>query len=252
MISTNESVSRLFSDLPFLHRMHPEPREEDIERLQSILNLFDIKFKLSTFSTKEFSNLLEKIDNSPKKFVLEKMILRTLSKAIYSHENEWHFGLWLDYYSHFTSPIRRYPDLQIHRIIKERVQKKLDRKKINHYKSILENVANYSSSQERKAEKLEYKVRDYFIVQYYKDKIWEEFESTIVSVIPKWFFVQLTDTAEWFVELDWKKHDSVFFREDLNCFEDKCNKKTYSLWDKIKVKLIEADENNIRLNFEIA
>jgi ribonuclease R len=103
--------------------------------------------------------------------VLEKVVLRTLSKAVYSPENEGHFGLGLDFYSHFTSPIRRYPDLQIHRIIKEKINNKLDNLRIKHYKDILENIANTCSTQERKAEKLEYKVRDYYTCKFYEAKV---------------------------------------------------------------------------------
>jgi ribonuclease R len=99
------------------------------------------------------------------------MILRTLSKAVYSKENFGHFGLGLNFYSHFTSPIRRYPDLQIHRIIKEKLNKSLDKKRLYHYENILDKVANYTSEKERKAEKLEYRVRDYFIVNYYSTKV---------------------------------------------------------------------------------
>ncbi|MDD3646742.1 MAG: RNB domain-containing ribonuclease [Candidatus Gracilibacteria bacterium] len=249
MISANEAVSKEFSMYPFLHRIHPDPSEEDIQKLQSTLDLFGVDFKLQDFTTKEFSNLLEKIDKSPKKYILENIILRTLTKAIYSHENEGHFGLGLNYYSHFTSPIRRYPDLQIHRIIKEKLQGKLNPKRIHHYKNILETVANKTSTQERKAEKLEYKVRDFFIVRYYKDKVGHEFEATIVSIIPKGFFVQLVDTAEGFIDLS--ENSSFIHREDLHCFEDKKGGKNYCLGDKIKVKLIEADERLIRLNFEL-
>ena len=249
MVSANEAVSREFSDYPFLHRIHPSPKEEDIYKLQETLNLFWIDFKLKDFSTKEFSNLLDIIEKHPKKYVLENVILRTLSKAVYSHENEGHFWLWLNYYSHFTSPIRRYPDLQIHRIIKDKIHHKLDGERINHYESILENVANHTSTQERKAEKLEYKIRDYYIVKYYKPKVWEEFEATIVTMMPKWFFVQLDDTAEWFVDLSEKVW--FFQREDIMMFEDRNTGKKYSLSDKIKVKLIEADEKLIRLNFEL-
>lgn len=250
MVSANESVWKMFSDLPFLHRIHPKPNEEDIARLQKTLNLFNIDFVIKKLDTKEFSRLLWIIEKHPAKVVLEKIVLRSLTKAIYSAENEWHFGLWLDYYSHFTSPIRRYPDLQIHRIIKERISKKLDKKRIKHYESILENIANLCSTGERKAEKLEYKVQDYYICKFYENKIWEEFEASVSWIIPKWIFVALKDTSEWFIELidkSWFLHN-----EDLMQFENSENKKIYKLWDKIKVKLIEVDFTNLRLNFELA
>lgn len=248
MISANEAVSREFSDLPFLYRIHEEPKEDSLVKLQDTLNLFNIDFKLKNGDTKEFSLLLEYIwkESESKKMFLEKMILRTLSKAVYSKENFWHFGLWLSFYSHFTSPIRRYPDLQIHRIIKEKLHGKLNKSRILYYDNILEKVSKHTSDKERKAEKLEYKVRDYFTVQFYKDKIWEEFEASINWVIPKWFFVSLKDTSEWFVEMN-----NSDFREELLEHKDLSSWKVYKLWDTLKVKLIEADESLLRLNFEI-
>lgn len=249
MVSANESVWKLFSELPFLHRIHPKPNEEDISKLQNTLNLFNIDFVLKTFDTKEFSNLLNIISKDKNKNVLEKMVLRTLSKAVYSDENEWHFWLGLDYYSHFTSPIRRYPDLQIHRIIKEKINKKLDQPRIKHYETILEKIANTCSTQERKAEKLEYKVRDYYTCKYYSPKVWETFTVNISGLIPKWFFVMLDDTSEWFVELVNKIN--FVYNEELMQFEDTESKKIYKLWDEINVKLDEVDLVWLRMNFEI-
>lgn len=248
MISANESVSKKFSSIPFLYRIHEEPKDESLINLQKTLNLFEINFVFKKGDTKEFSELLKIISKQEqsRKMFLEKIILRTLSKAVYSKENFGHFWLWLSFYSHFTSPIRRYPDLQIHRIIKEKLAWKLDKKRLAHYESILEKVSNHTSDKERKAEKLEYKVRDYYIVKYYKDKIWEEFDWVITWVIPKWFFVWLKNTAEWFVELT--RSD---FNEELQEHTELKTWNKYRLWDKIRVKLIEADEQLLRLNFEI-
>jgi len=249
MVSANESVWKLFSDLPFLHRIHSKPNEEDIAKLQASLNLFWVDFVLKKFDTKEFSLLLEKIESHQAKWVLEKIILRTLSKAVYSVDNEWHFWLWLDFYSHFTSPIRRYPDLQIHRIIKEKINNKLDKNRIEHYENILENISNTCSTQERKAEKLEYKVRDYYTCSFYEQKIWTEFDADISWIIPKWFFVMLEDTSEWFVEL--KDNYDFVYNEELMQFEDKKSGNIYRLWDKIKVELFEVDMISLRMNFKI-
>lgn len=251
MILANEAVSREFSRFPFLYRIHDNPKEDDIVVLQEKLDLFWVKFKFEKWNTKDFSNLLNIINTSflnlSTKKVLEKIILRTLSKAIYSHENSGHFWLWIKYYSHFTSPIRRYPDLQIHRIIKEKLSWKLDKKRIIHYKNILKKIWEDCSNSERKAEKLEYKVRDYFIVKYYKDKISETFKWFITNIMPKWFFVELEDSAEWFVEF---KNDFIFNDELLQC-KNKKSWEIYKIGDPLNVKLIEADLDLIRLNFEI-
>ncbi len=249
MVSANESVGKLFSELPFLHRIHPQPNQEDISKLQSTLNIFNIDFVLKKFDTKEFSELLEKIENNKAKSVLEKVILRTLSKAVYSVDREGHFGLWLDFYSHFTSPIRRYPDLQIHRIIKEKINKKLDKNRVNHYEMILKSIALKCSTQERKAEKLEYKVKDYYTCKFYETKVLEEFEVNISGIIPKWFFVILEDSSEGFVELK-DNYDFVYI-EELMKFEDKKNNIFYKLWDSLKVRLFEVDMIWLRMNFKI-
>jgi len=249
MVSANTSVSKMFKDLPFLHRIHPEPTQEDIEKLQSVLNLFWVKFKIEKLTTKEFQKLLELVSHHPSKEILEKSILRSLSKAIYSPISEGHFWLGLEYYSHFTSPIRRYPDLQIHRIIKEKINKKFDKKRESHYESILKNIADHCSQREQAAEELEYKVKDFYICKYYRDKVGQEFEAMISWIIPKWFFVMLKDTSEWFVDLFGKKN--FVYNEDLMEFEDKITGKKYRIWDNIKVKLIEVDMKLLRLNFEI-
>ncbi len=257
MIICNEAISRKFSTIPFLYRIHPEPLEDDINNLKKVLALFSIDFKFKDFSTKEFAELLKKIsslEDSSKKIFLEKVILRSLSKAVYSAENSWHFGLWLQYYSHFTSPIRRYPDLQIHRIIKESLASVLSPKKLKNYKKILEEVAVHSSNQERKAEKLEYKVRDYFIVQFYKNKVWETFEAIIVTILPNGMFVQLPDTSEGFIPLISKEKKSkpkYVYEPEFMRMKNLKTWKFYNLWDKLNVNLVEADEENLRLNFEI-
>lgn len=246
MVSANEAVAKQFSKYPFLYRIHEKPKDFDIKDLEYKLKLFQVKFKFKTWSTSEFAELLEKfedLDETRKRF-LQQITLRTLTQAMYSHINFWHFWLGLEFYSHFTSPIRRYPDLQIHRIIKEFLNHKLDSKRQEHYKSILPKIAIRTSDRERLSEKLEYKVRDYFLVKYYKNKIWEEFDAVISGLISKWFFVTLPDSAEWFVELQ----KSNFDEKAQSHFS---SWKKYTLWDSIKVKLIEADEELLRLNFEI-
>jgi len=247
MVSANEAVAKEMSQFPFVYRIHEKPKENDILDLQDKLQLFGIKFRFDEANTVEFGQLLDKykdLDDAKRRF-LERMTLRTLTQASYSHINFGHFWLGLQFYSHFTSPIRRYPDLQIHRIIKEYLNQKLDWKRQNHYSSILPKVTKQCSERERMSEKLEYKVRDYFLVKYYKNKLGEEFDWVITGVISKWFFVALPDTAEGFVEVE-----SSNFDEKMQTHRDKLGNK-YTLWDNIRVKLIEADEVLLRLNFEV-
>jgi len=264
MVMANEAVSRKFDSFPFLYRIHETPDEESIEKLKKLLTLFSIDFKFTNFDTKELWQLLKIINNNQDNFrkskltswqikFLEKSILRTLTKAIYSEENKGHFGLGLNFYSHFTSPIRRYPDLQIHRIIKEKLQEKLNQTRIIHYKEILPKVASICSDQERKAEKLEYKVRDYYICNYYNDKIGQEFSWVITTVLPYWVFVQLPDTSEWFIEFIPKhwKWEWFFYNEEFMRFDNPSMWKQFNLWDEVAVVLDEVDLDLLRINFKL-
>ena len=252
MILANESVSRKFYKYPFLYRIHAKPSIEDIEKLKKLLSIFWVYFNFVNHNTKEYWELIEKIKEHKWRYILEKLILRTLKKAEYSDKNLGHFWLGLSYYSHFTSPIRRYPDYQIHHIIKLKKQGKLNKKIIMALKKKLENIWKKCTEQEIKAQKLEWKVRDYFMVQYYKDKIWEEFEWIISWMINSWVFVELESTAEWFIELvskdknNWRVQDV----EILEFYNEKTWKKI-SIWDKVKVKLKEVDEQLLRINFEL-
>ena len=253
MILANESVSRKFSKIPFLYRIHEKPKHEDIERLKKILDIFGVHFNFVNYDTKEFADLIELVKTHKEKHILEKLILRTLQKAIYSDKNLGHFGLGLDYYSHFTSPIRRYPDYQIHRLIKQKLHWKLTGKLISLYKSKLEWIAKHCSEQEIKAQKLEWKVRDYFMVQYYKDKIWQEFEGMVSGMIQTGIFVALENTAEGFVQLIEDEKDLNEWEPDLEVLQFKNNKtwEIITVGQKVKVKLKSVDEDLLRLNFEL-
>ncbi len=272
MVMANEAVSRKFATYPFLYRIHEKPEAENQEKLTILLNLFNIDYKFKEFDTREVWELLTLINSTDnaqpllskegrknnlsegqKKF-LEKSILRTLSKAVYSDENEGHFGLGLQFYSHFTSPIRRYPDLQIHRIIKEKLQWELSKTRIIHYKNLLKSVAGNTSDQERKAEKLEYKVRDYYICGYYKKQVSQQFVWDITTILPYWCFVQLPDSSEWFVELipKWGKPTWWVYNEQFMKFENKSTGQILNLWDSVDVILNEVDMELLRMNFTLA
>ena len=253
MILANESVSRKFSRIPFLYRIHEKPKHEDIERLKKILDMFGVHFNFVNYDTKEFAQLIEQVKTHKEKYILEKLILRTLQKAIYSDKNVGHFGLGLDYYSHFTSPIRRYPDYQIHRLIKMKIHGKLIGKMLSLYRWKLEWIAKHCSEQEIKAQKLEWKVRDYFMVQYYKDKIWQEFEGMISGMIQTWIFVALENTAEGFVQLIDDEKDLSVWEPDLEILQFKNNQtgETLTVGQKVMVKLKSVDEDMLRLNFEL-
>lgn len=255
MVLANECISRKFHKSPFLYRVHEKPDPEDIWKLEKILKIFWVNHKFEWNNTKEFDNLLEKVKEKESKYILEKLILRSLKKAEYSDKNHWHFWLGLKYYSHFTSPIRRYPDYQIHRIIKLKLQWKLNWRLSDTFRQKLGKIAEKCTEQEIKAQKLEWKVRDYFMVQYFKNKIWEKFEWIISWIIPSWIFVELENTAEWFVELCPKTEKSetserVMDKEILE-FTSQKNKKKLRVWDKIKIKVQSTDDRLLRIDFKL-
>ncbi|MDD5770074.1 MAG: ribonuclease R [Candidatus Gracilibacteria bacterium] len=253
MILANESIGEMFSKMPFVYRIHPIPNYDDIEKLRNTLHIFGIDLPFKTITPKIIGNILHEISLNPKEKLLSKLVLRSLEKAIYSHENVGHFGLNLEFYSHFTSPIRRYPDLQIHRIIKEKLHNNLSKIRIEHYKNILKDVCKKTSDTERKSEKLEYAVKDLMICKYYENKIGEEFEGIISGVISAGFFVELENTAEGFVSIEQvfaiTKHRKANFQEENMKFEIT---KDFSLQvgDNIKIKISNIELDKRRLNFD--
>lgn len=249
MINANEAIAKKFSKFPFLYRIHPNPKKEDIENMiKQIGNYISLE--------KDDTSIEKVIQKAEGNNFLSRLILRSLPKAIYSAKNEGHFGLGLEFYSHFTSPIRRYPDLQIHRIIKEKLAGNLSPSRIIHYKTILEQVANTSSEKERQAEKIERKVNDLMKIKYMEDKIWQIFTWKISGMIPKGFFVELENTVEGFVDIlnldsrKAKKSSWNFFEQAL-MFKNTFSWEVFKFGDIVKVKLISVDTSLLRIDFEL-
>lgn len=249
MILANEAISREFSDIPFLYRVHPKPLDDSIDKLRWILSIFGYTLPVWDITPKKVSKLIKEVSTSPNADMLNKMILRSLTKALYSDKNEGHFGLALGYYSHFTSPIRRYPDLQIHRIIKEKINGEYSPEREKHYAGILSNVWDETSEKEVNAEKLEYAVKDMKKCEYMEDKIGQIFEGTVSSIIPKGFWVELPNTVEGFVSVN-SLPDFYDFEELTYSLVSK-TKKVIKIWDKMKVKLVSVEKENKRIDFEI-
>lgn len=253
MVLANEAISRMFSKYPFLYRVHEDPDEADVEKFVKILEWFGAKklsekIKKQKLSPKTFQSILEHINSDPKLKYFQKLLLRSLQKARYCEKNFGHFGLALEYYSHFTSPIRRYPDLQIHRIIKEIVSKNFSATRKDHYKHILPKVALRSSDREVMAEKAEYKVRDFMACKYMADKVGQEFIGKISGMIEKGFFVELPNTIEWFIEFWFTGFQ--FESEKFTIIESHTWKELH-FWDEVQVKLSHIDEQKMRLEFEM-
>lgn len=266
MVLANQSIAKQFSKVPFLYRVHEDPDEEDVEKFGEIIDsviappptdvgipLIEGKQKIPPFAwgslkSKHFQQILEYLKSSPRLEKFQKLLLRTLSKARYSEKDFWHFGLALEYYSHFTSPIRRYADLQIHRIIKEAIRKKYTSERKNHYKDILPKVALRCSETSERAEKMEYRVRDMLACKFMQDKIGEVFGGKISWMIEKWFFVELENTIEGFIEFGFTGYE--FNAESFTLMQIATWKELH-FWDEVQVRLVEVDMERYRIEFEL-
>ncbi len=254
MIVANETVASHFVDkkAPFVYRIHEKPDEEKINRLIGMVNGFGIKHTIddpADVEPIEIQKLLKSIEGESCEYVLNKIALRCMKKAKYSPECIGHYGIASPKYCHFTSPIRRYPDLTIHRIIKEYLHGDIsDREKL-----ILKdfvNVASIQSSEtERNAESVERDVDDLYRVFYMTHHIGEEFDGVISGVTSFGVFVELDNTVEGMIRVDSLPQDQYEYFEDRFCL--KGYKHTYTIGDKVRVKSTRADILAREIDFEL-
>lgn len=245
MLITNETIAEnyFWQELPFVYRTHDKPDSEKIKALEVFINNFGYYIKISQdeIHPKEIQKLLGKIEGTPEEAIISRLTLRSMKQAKYTTSNTGHFGLSAKYYCHFTAPIRRYPDLQIHRIIKENIKGKLLSKRIGHFSKILDEVANHSSKTERVAEECEREVDKMKKVQYMKKFIGESFEG-IISGITSWgIYVELPNTVEGMIHVNNMDDDYYFYDEEHYQMVGKDTNNIYKLGQKVKVELIGVD-----------
>jgi ribonuclease R len=252
MILANEEISRFFSEkkIPFLYRVHERPSEEKTGDLIQLLDHYGYHISHETLSPRTLREIMDTLHEKEYYFVLSKQILQSMSKAIYSEEMLGHFGLALTYYSHFTSPIRRYPDLQIHRIIKAWLHKKLDKKELVRYATLLPKVAKQTSTTERRAESIEYLIRDIKIIDYMQDKIGQIFDGIIASIGDHGIYVELPNGIEGLVYMR-DMRATHHFDEWAGTLKSLFGGKTFRLGDPIRVRVTQADKTLRRLDFEV-
>lgn len=199
---------------------------------------------------KEIQKLLAKVEGSPEEAMISRLALRSMKQARYTTENTGHFGLAAKYYTHFTSPIRRYPDLQIHRIIKENLRGKLTEERILHYEKILPEVAAQCSTRERLAEETEREVVKMKKAEYMRGRIGEEYEG-VISGITKWgAYVELPNTVEGLVHVaDMKDDHYEYFEQQYELIGERTGR-TYKLGQTVRVRVKDADRILRTVNFE--
>ena len=255
MLAANETIAEdyFWQDIPFEYRVHETPDADRVEQLSLLISNFGMYFKASkeNIHPKEFQKLLDRIKGEPYENLVSRMALRTMKQAKYSTECTGHFGLSCKYYCHFTSPIRRYPDLQIHRIIKENIHGKLDSKRIEHYSMILDRVADDNSRKERRAEEAERDVEKLKKVEYMSAHIGEVYDGFVSGVTNRGMFVELPNTVEGFVNVADMRDDYYYFSQEDYAMIGEETGNQYAIGDPIQIRVKNTDKMTKSIDFSI-
>lgn len=246
MLMANETVAKEYckEGVPFVYRTHETPDPDKIESLLMLLHNQGIKVQKAKekITPKEIQRILEEIEGMPNEAQISRLTLRTMKQAKYTTLCSGHFGLAAKYYCHFTSPIRRYPDLQIHRIIKDNLRGRLERAgKTEHYQEILDEVARQSSVCERRAQEAERESDKLKKAEYMSYHLDEEFEGIISGVTGWGMYVELPNTVEGLVHVNTLRDDYYVFDQDAYELRGEMTKKVYRLGQKVRVRVEDAD-----------
>ena len=253
MLITNETVAEeyFWAEVPFLYRIHEDPNPEKLVDFANFIHNFGYQLKGKEIHPKELQLLIEEIKGKKEELVISTLLLRSLRKAKYSSTPDSHFGLASLYYSHFTAPIRRYPDLVIHRIIKESIKGKLTLNKQAMLEKTLSEIADHTSMTERRADEAEREVSDLKKAQYMMDKIGEEFKGIISSLTNFGIFVQLENTIEGLVHFSNMLDDYYHFDEEKFHIIGERTNRLYKLGDEVTIKVIGVDIGKRNIDFQI-
>ena len=254
MLAANETVAEDFfwQQVPFVYRVHEKPDPEKFMTLSNMVANFGHFLRIrdeDSIHPKEIQKLLDHIVGTPEEPILKTMTLRSMKQARYSTENSGHFGLAAKYYCHFTSPIRRYPDLQIHRIIKEDLRGELKAKRIAHYKDLLPAVADRSSTLERRADEAERETDKLKMCEYMQQHLGEEFDGVISGITNYGVYVELPNTVEGMVSIRLMDNDYYVFHEDKYELVGERTGKVYRLGDKVHIAVMNTDKLTRTIDF---
>ncbi|MDO4622345.1 MAG: ribonuclease R [Eubacteriales bacterium] len=255
MLTANEVVAKTFFDrqIPFVYRTHEHPDEERIEDTLTILRSmgFAVEKKEHQISPLELQKVLEQAKESDAENMIGTMILRSMKQARYSTVNSGHFGLASKYYCHFTSPIRRYPDLQIHRIIKNAIHGRVEGRKKGFYEKILDDVAWKSSALERRAAETEREVKKLLMAEYASEHLGEETDGVITGVTAWGFYVQRPDTMEGLVPCGSLHDDFYEFDEHTMTLAGKRRGRVFAIGQNVRIKIVRADKERRIIDFAL-
>lgn len=256
MLAANETVAQEYAqaEIPFVYRTHENPDMEKMEPVLELVHRAGVKVKKNKeeIQPKEIQKILKELEGTQSEPFFSRLILRSMKQAKYTTQCTGHFGLAARYYCHFTSPIRRYPDLQIHRIIKENLRGKMTEAKIRHYEEILDQVALQSSTMERRAQEAERETVKMKKAEYMEDHIGEVFEGVISGVTDWGFYVELPNTVEGLVHVNSLTDDYYIYDPARYTLTGEKNKRSFAMGQTVTVRVSEADPQERSVDFVLA
>ena len=263
MLAANETVAQHFywQELPFVYRVHGVPDADRIQQLATFINNFGYYMKTmdrkgskvgsEEIHPKEIQKLLDKIAGTPEEAMISRLTLRSMKQAKYSVESSGHFGLACQFYCHFTSPIRRYPDLQIHRIIKEQLRGRLKEERVHHYREILPEVAKHSSEMERRADEAERETDKLKKVEYMETRIGEEYNGVVSGVTGWGIYVELPNTVEGMVHVSKLPGDYYYYNETTYEMVGDVTGRAFKLGMPVRVRVEDCDRMMRTIDFSL-
>ncbi len=257
MIAANETVASCiyFMELPFVYRVHGEPSEEKIDNFLKFISVlgYHVNGKTKDLHPKTMQNILEQLKDKKEYHILASVLLRSMQKAVYDKTNIGHYGLASKCYTHFTSPIRRYPDTTVHRLLRKYLFKhQIDNDTINYWENKLVVLTEHVSQKERDSIDCEREVDDMKMAEYMMKHIGEEFDGIISSVTSFGMFIELPNLIEGLVKLEDMKDDTYVYDETRFCLKGTSKKKIYRLGDNVRVIVKNASKEAKTIDFELA
>lgn len=255
MLAANETVAEHFNkrNFPFIYRIHEQPKEEKMQRFFDFASALGIVVRgtKGTITPKDLQKVIENVEDKPESSaVINTMLLRSMQQARYSEDNFGHYGLAAEYYTHFTSPIRRYPDLIVHRLIRSYGQDPSEANQ-TYWENELPEIAEHSSKMERRAVEAEREVDAMKKAEYMMDKVGEEFEGIISSVVKFGLFIELPNTIEGLIHINELKQDYFHFIENHLALVGERTGLTFKIGQKVRVKVIKAAPEERAIDFEL-
>lgn len=254
MLAANEAVAEqaYWAELPFIYRVHDAPDDEKLEKFNEFIKNFGISFKGKTnIHPKDIQSILDQTEGRPEGMMIAQMALRSLMKACYRDTNSGHFGLAARFYCHFTSPIRRYPDLMIHRILKDYINGRLTEQRISHYESVVGEAAQLSSEREIRAEEAERRVQELMKTVYMRQFLGEAYTAVISSVASFGMFARLENSCEGLIRCENMTEDWFELDEDSRSLIGARTGKQYKVGDKVNIVVSGCDIISRRIEFTL-